>query len=132
MIVVDSSALFALVAAEAEAADFTRVMLTNDVAMSAATLLEVSIVVTGRFGHDGLARLNDISREIELEIMDFTEAQATIAAEAWRRYGRSSGSPAKLNFGDCFSYALAVSLAAPLLFKGDDFGATDVTAALSA
>ena len=64
--------------------------------------------------------------------MDFTEAQATIAADAWRRYGRASGSPAKLNFGDCFSYALAVFLAAPLLFKGDDFGATDVTAALSA
>ena len=119
-------------AAEAEAADFTRVMLTNDVAMSAATLLEVSIVVTGRFGHDGLTRLNDISREIDLKIMDFTEAQATIAADAWRRYGRASGSPAKLNFGDCFSYALAVFLAAPLLFKGDDFGATDVTAALSA
>ena len=132
MIVVDSSALFALVAGEAEASDFTRIMLTNEIAMSAATRLEVDIVVHGRLGPDGAARLTQILKEVDLKIVGFTEAHANIAAQAYRKYGRGSGSPAKLNFGDCFSYALASSLDAPLLFKGDDFSKTDLTAALSA
>ncbi len=132
MIVVDSSALFSLVAGEADAADFARIMLTNEIAMSAATRLEVSIVVHGRLGQDGTSRLTEILEEVDLQIVSFTETHAAIAADAYRRFGRGSGSPAKLNFGDCFSYALARSLDVPLLFKGDDFVATDVTTALSA
>nr|WP_255699906.1 type II toxin-antitoxin system VapC family toxin [Jiella avicenniae] len=121
-----------MVAGEADASNFARIMLTNEIAMSAATRLEVDIVVHGRLGRDGTVRLTEILREVDLKIVSFTEAHTAIAAEAYRKYGRGSGSPAKLNFGDCFSYALARSLDVPLLFKGDDFSATDVTAALSA
>jgi ribonuclease VapC len=60
-----------------------------------------------------------------------TIEQGRIAAEAHRRYGRGSGHPARLNFGDCFSYALAKATGEPLLFKGDDFGHTDVATAVA-
>jgi len=60
-----------------------------------------------------------------------TEAQARIAREAYRDFGRGSGHPARLNFGDCFAYALAKAMNEPLLFKGDDFTRTDITSALA-
>ncbi|WP_245515075.1 type II toxin-antitoxin system VapC family toxin [Jiella endophytica] len=130
MIAVDSSAFVAIVTAEEEAANFARTLLMEDAAISAATRLELAIVVHGKLGANGTRRLDEILKEMDVQTMDFTEAQSVIAADAWRRYGRGSGSPAKLNFGDCFSYALARSLDVPLLFKGDDFALTDITAAL--
>ena len=65
-----------------------------------------------------------------MEIIDVTSEQAHIARAAYRDFGRSSGHPAQLNVGDCFSYALAKVTGEPLLFKGDDFGHTDLTSAL--
>ena len=64
-----------------------------------------------------------------VQVIPFDAVQSAIAREAYRRFGQGSGHPARLNFGDCFAYALAKALDAPLLFKGDDFGHTDVRAA---
>ncbi|ORE92810.1 type II toxin-antitoxin system VapC family toxin [Aurantimonas sp. 22II-16-19i] len=133
MIVVDASAIVALLLAEEDAEQFRGALAVDPNPMiSAPTYLETSIVLGARIGILAKSRIEGLMTLANIEVAPFTEAQAAIAADAWRRYGRGSGSPAKLNFGDCFSYALAVFLAAPLLFKGDDFGATDVTAALSA
>ena len=133
MIVVDTSAIVALLLAEEDAEQFRGALAVDPNPMiSAPTYLETSIVLGARIGILAKSRIEGLMTLANIEVAPFTQAQATIAADAWRRYGRGSGSPAKLNFGDCFSYALAVFLAAPLLFKGDDFGATDVTAALPA
>ena len=70
------------------------------------------------------------SRNCDLEVVPFTEDQARIARQAYRDYGRGSGHRANLNFGDCFSYALAAERREPLLYVGDDFGHTDIRSAL--
>ena len=70
-------------------------------------------------------------READLAIEPVTEAQAHLARDAYRDFGKGSGHPARLNFGDCFAYALARDTGEPLLFKGDDFGQTDLTSALA-
>lgn len=75
-------------------------------------------------------RLDDPLREAQIIIEPMTEAQARIAREAYRDYGRGSGRLARLNFGDCFAYAPARETGEPLLFKGDDFTHTDITPAL--
>ena len=75
-------------------------------------------------------RLDDLLREAQIVIEPVTEAQARIARDAYRDYGRGSGHPARLNFGDCFAYALARETGERLLFKGDDFAHTDVTPAI--
>lgn len=74
-------------------------------------------------------RFDELTKEAQISIESVTEAQAQAAREAYRDFGRGSGHPAKLNFGDCFAYALAKSTGEPLLFKGDDFVHTDVVAA---
>jgi len=71
-------------------------------------------------------RFDDLIREAQIIVEPATEAQARIAREAYRDFGNGSGHPAKLNFGDCFAYALAKVTAEPLLFKGDDFARTDI------
>jgi ribonuclease VapC len=75
-------------------------------------------------------RLDDLLRVLDIAIESVTEEQARIAREAYRDYGHGSGHPARLNFGDCFAYALARVTGEPLLFKGDDFTHTDITPAL--
>jgi ribonuclease VapC len=75
-------------------------------------------------------RFDELIREAQIVIESVTEAQAEIARQAYRDFGRGSGHPAKLNFGDCFAYALAKEKAEPLLYKGDDFARTDIIAAL--
>lgn len=96
--------------------------------LSAASLLEASMV-TLRKG-DEKQRLDMLVRQVRLEIVPVSESDAAIGADAFRRYGRGSGHPANLNFGDCFAYALARSRNLPLLFKGDDFVHTDIVPAL--
>jgi ribonuclease VapC len=76
-------------------------------------------------------RFDDLLREAQVIVDPVTEAQARIAREAYRDFGRGSGHPARLNFGDCFAYALAKATNEPLLFKGADFGHTDVMSALT-
>lgn len=127
--IVDTSAVVALVADEPECDAFSTLLERSANAMSAATLLEIEIVVGNKMGEAGLEdarRLLDLYRVV---VVPVDEHLARIASAAHRRYGRGSGSPAKLNIGDCFSYALAKHLNEPLLFKGDDFNHTDVQVA---
>ena len=129
--IVDSSALVAILLAESDAAVWARAIEdAESPRISAATFLETAIVVDG-YRNPILSReLDDFCRTAELVIEPVTEVQVRIAREAYRDFGRGSGHPAGLNFGDCFAYALAKDKAEPLLFKGDDFGHTDVTPAV--
>ena len=99
--------------------------------MSAASFLEAAIVVDRNRDPVLSRRFDELIREAEIIIEPVTEAQARIAREAYRDFDRGSGHPARLNFGDCFAYALAKDQGEPLLFKGDDFVHTDITSALS-
>lgn len=97
--------------------------------MSVATWLESCLVIDSRAPRKGLG-LDALLERLEVELVPVSLEQGRIARDAHRRYGRGSGSPAKLNFGDCFAYALAVDSGEPLLFKGDDFRHTDVNPAI--
>jgi ribonuclease VapC len=96
--------------------------------LSAANLVEVGIVMEARRGDDGARDLDLLLAKLRVEIVPVTARQAEIARKAFRRYGRGRHD-AKLNFGDCFAYALAKDTSVPLLFKGDDVGKTDVKVA---
>jgi ribonuclease VapC len=129
--IVDSSAILAILKGEPEAAAFARAMEDADVLrVSAETYAEASIV-TDAYRDPKLSRRFDEIMEIpKLVIEPVTAEQARIARQAYRDYGRPSGHPAKLNFGDCFSYALARVKREPILFKGDDFIHTDLRPAV--
>lgn len=129
--IVDTSALMAIVNREPESEQFRALLHARDFSLSAATLVETEIVVGGRLLDEGLRELRSLLRGAEAVIVPVDEAQARLASDAYRRYGRGSGHPARLNYGDCFSYALAIAHDEPLLFKGDDFGHTDVRIAAS-
>jgi ribonuclease VapC len=125
--VVDTSALVAILREEPEGLAFERrLALANDPWISAATLLECSMV-QAKFNR-GLEDLDDLLLAAGVRVAAVDLAQAHAARDAWLRYGKGR-SPAGLNFGDCLSYALAVTTGRPLLFKGDDFAQTDVTPA---
>ena len=121
--IIDSSAVVAILRDEPEAADFRRLIEASDaVAISAATLVEVSMVV-------GPARQAVLDRFLVASgamVVPVDEEQVSVARGAAIRFGRGSGSPARLNFGDCFSYALASVTERPLLCKGNDFVHTDL------
>ena len=99
--------------------------------VSAVTRVELSFVVEGRKGEAGRERLERFFTMTGAEVAAVTPQQATIAIEAFRRYGKGQRHPAGLNIGDCFSYALAIATGHPLLFKGDDFVHTDIRSALA-
>ena len=125
--IVDSSALVAVVRSEGDAETLARALQQAPVVqISAATFLEASIVV----GPALQETLDQIIAAADAEIVAFDETQAREARAAYLTHGKGSGSPAHLNLGDCFSYALAKTTAQPLLFKGVDFTHTDVTPAL--
>ena len=126
---VDTSALIAVIRSEPEASQILDVLGRADQSfLSAATLLEASIVTSGK-GSEA-ERLDVFVRRAALEIVPFSAREASVGAEAFRKFGKGSGHPAKLNFGDCFAYALAKTRNLPLLFKGDDFVHTDIEPAL--
>jgi ribonuclease VapC len=129
--IVDSSALIAILRDEPEAQAFSeKIELAQSVRISAATLFEASMVAD-KFGNPILrARFDETVERSKMIIEPFTAEQARIAREAYRDYGKGSGHPANLNFGDCFSYALAREKREPILYKGDDFGHTDLRSAL--
>ena len=129
--IVDTSALVAVIAQEADAAIYEQALGEADlVRVSAGTWLETGIVVDGRRDPVLSRRLQDLVRVSRARIEVVTEEQAQIARAAYRDFGRGSGHPAKLNFGDCFAYALARDTGEPLLYKGDDFAHTDVRSAV--
>jgi len=126
VIVVNSSALIAVLFGEADSEFFhARMRAEPLLCMSAATLLECSIVAERERGGVRLARLDALRALYEIEIVPFDEAQVVVAREAFAHFGKGRHKAA-LNFGDCIAYALATSLDAPLLFKGADFAATDL------
>ena len=129
--IVDTSALVAIVANEPDRALLLAAILDSRSAkMSAATLLETSVVVD-RLGDPVASRhLDDLLAELRVEVVDVTSEHAQIGRAAYRDFGKGSGHPARLNLGDCFSYALARQTGEPLLFKGDDFVHTDITPAI--
>jgi ribonuclease VapC len=127
--VLDTSALVAVLQTEPEADALTETMLAAaSPRISAATLVEAGLVMQGRHGDVGARDLDALLVQVRAEVVPVTAAHAGLAREAFRRFGKGRH-PAGLNYGDCFSYALAVALAEPLLFVGDDFGRTDVDAA---
>jgi ribonuclease VapC len=97
--------------------------------MSAATLVEVSIAAISRRGDRGREQLSQIIAQNGIRIIPVDEELARLAVDAWARFGRGQH-PVRLNYGDCFAYALAQKLGEPLLFKGGDFAQTDVRSAL--
>jgi ribonuclease VapC len=97
--------------------------------VSAATLVEAAIVLQMRFGDAGERELDVLLQRLRAEVIPVTEMHADLARSAYRRFGKGRH-PARLNYGDCFSYALAASLGEPLLFVGDDFSLTDIEPAL--
>ena len=129
--ILDSSAVVAILNGEPEA-DAMEVALVSarHRRVSAATLVELYVVVDGKRDPVRSARLDEILVRSDVQIVDVTAEQAHIARAAYRDFGRGSGHPARLNFGDCFSYALAKVTGEPLLFKGDDFAHTDLTPAV--
>jgi ribonuclease VapC len=126
--VVDTSALIALLSMEPESARLA-VALESDATrlISAATVVEAGLVIESRYGPVGGRELDLLIAKAGLSTEAVTAEQADVARDAWRRYGKGRHS-AGLNFGDCFSYALAKVTGEPLLFKGDDFTHTDIAA----
>ena len=126
--VIDSSALVAILFGEPEAGEFVDAIAEADPRlMSAANLLEAAIVVDNQIGPEAGRQLDRFVEQARIEIAPVTERHASIARQAYLDYGRGNH-PAKLNFGDCFAYALAKATGEPLLFKGDDFEQTDISA----
>lgn len=124
--VVDTSALVALLGMEAEAARLAAVIEADATRLiSAASVVEAALVIESRYGPDGGRELDLLIAKAGLSVEPVTAQQVEIAREAWRRFGKGRHA-AGLNFGDCFSYALARVTGEPLLFKGTDFPQTDV------
>ncbi len=130
MIVVDTSALIAILTREVECDAFLDILNREERRLvSSVSYYEAGIVMQSRAGAGGLEDLHDLLRVIAAEIIPFDTPQAIAALKAYARYGKGIDPKAQLNLGDCASYALAVGMNAPLLFKGNDFAATDVVVA---
>ncbi len=131
--IIDSSAVLAILFDEDDAPDYAREIDAAEAPrMSAANWLETAIRVDRSGNPVASNAFDDFVREAELLVEPVTATQVQIARAAYRAYGRGTGHPAKLNFGDCFAYALARETGEPLLFKGDDFSRTDVKGVLGA
>ena len=131
MIAIDSSALVAILLNEPERdAFFDAIAGASRRSVSAVTVLESGLVMHGRLKQAGVASLLEFLSFIEARIVPFGEAEARIALDANSRYGEGIDPKARLNFGDCASYALAKNQNIPLLFKGEYFEATDIQSAI--
>lgn len=129
--IVDSSAIIAILRKEPEHRAFEKVLDdAKSLHISAATYLEFSIVIDSRRDPAMSREIDDFLDRFGIQIEPVSVEQARIARQAYRDYGKGSGHLANLNFGDCFSYALARDKREPILYKGDDFVHTDLTSAL--
>jgi ribonuclease VapC len=126
-VVIDSSIFVAIFKDEPDAAALvTRALRYKRRITSAATWLEAAIVCEGAVKEGGAIRFERIAASMGVEVAAFTPEQAQLALDAFRRFGKGRGAKASLNYGDCFVYALATELGAPVLFKGGDFAQTDI------
>ena len=129
--IVDTSAIVAILKDEADGVFLSKALDSAEVVrISAASYLETSIVIAKYRDPVLNAKLDELMEDVEVVIEPVTPEQACIARQAYRDYGRGSGHPANLNFGDCFSYALARAKREPILFKGDGFVHTDLRPAV--
>jgi ribonuclease VapC len=128
-VVLDTSAVAAVLLGEPERDSFlARLAGADDPLISAATLVEASIVMCAKTGTEGVSDLDALLRAAAVRCVAVDAAQAHLARDAYARFGKGRA-PAGLNFGDCFSYALAKAARRPLLFKGSEFSQTDVARA---
>jgi ribonuclease VapC len=128
--VIDTSAIIAVIFNEPEAAAIsTKLAAAERRLISAATLVEATVVLTRQTKSGDDRDLAPFLTAAPFEIVAFDEEQSVLARDAFRRYGQRSGHPARLNFGDCFAYALAKQRNEPLLFIGRDFSQSDITPA---
>lgn len=126
--VIDASAIMAILLGEPERDQFIGAIANHpDPIISAVTLVEARMVTEARLGTEGKVRLEELLEAGGVRTVAFDETQANLAHEAWKQFGRGN-SPARLNFGDCLSYALAKQTDRKLLFKGNDFKRTDLGA----
>ena len=124
--VIDTSALLAILQDEAERSGFNEAIeAAESRIMSTATFVELSIVIESRYGADGLRDLDLFIERASIDLVAVDVEQAKLARQAFSRFGKGRHA-AGLNYGDCFAYALARVLGQPLLYKGEDFGRTDI------
>ena len=128
--IIDTSALLAVLLEEPEAGKFTALILSSESPLiSVVSFVEASILAESKGGDGSVRQLDAFLRTAGIVIEPVTEEQALAARQAYSDYGKGRHS-AGLNLGDCFPYALAKVLGEPLLFKGDDFRKTDITQAI--
>lgn len=131
--IIDTSALIAILRAEDEASDMAHAIeRARERRISAANYLEAAVVIDGSRDPIASRRFDELVAAADLRVEPVTGEQAQIARDAYRDFGKGSGHKAGLNFGDCFAYALAKITGEPLLYKGNDFFHTDITPALPA
>ena len=129
--IVDTSALVTIVNDEPEAGQYLDILLRAPVRrISAGNLFETYLVIDGARNPASSIRLHELLLDLRLLVEPVTESQVIIARVAYGTYGRGTGHGARLNYGDCFAYALAKERDEPLLFKGNDSSQTDITAAI--
>jgi ribonuclease VapC len=129
-VVIDSSALVAILLAEPEARRLVGAIAAADERLVAApTVVEAAAVMLARRGAGGEIALDALIQRLEIEVVAMTVDAATVARRAYRRYGKGVAVPSVLNYGDCLAYGVAMSRGTALLFKGGDFAKTDVVAA---
>jgi ribonuclease VapC len=129
-VIVDSSAILAIVLQEPGQERFVDAIVDADACrMSVSNWFEATMVIDRRGNTEAVNRLDDFMQRARIEVMPVSVSQGEIARRAWRTYGRGIH-PARLNYGDCFAYALAKETREPLLFKGNDFAQTDLEPAL--
>ena len=125
--IVDTSALLAILFGERDAALYAQALASSDVRhISAANLLEAAIVVDSQLGPSAGRQLDALVERAEIEVVPVTLEHVRVARQAYLDFGKGNH-PAGLNFGDCFAYALAKVTGEPLFYKGDDFAKTDIS-----
>lgn len=129
--IIDTSALIAILRGEKDAPDLARTLASADEPkrLSAANYVEVGIVIDAARDEAASEKVDDLIHTAGIVVQAVSPEQAVIARAAYRAFGKGSGHPARLNFGDCLAYALAKACNEPLLFKGQDFTLTDVARA---
>jgi len=126
--IIDTSAIVAILRNESDAAFFARAIAdASNRRVSSVNYVEAAVVIDASGDPIASRRVDDFFKAARISIEAITQTHAQIARDAYRDFGKGSGHPAKLNFGDCFAYALAKDMNEPLLFKGNDFAHTDIT-----
>jgi ribonuclease VapC len=129
-LVIDSSALVAILLAEPEALRLVEaIAAAQERHLGVPTMVEASAVMLARRGAGGEIALEALVQRLEIQVVPMSAEAGSLARRAYRRYGRGVGAPGVLNYGDCLAYGIAMASGEPLLFKGADFPQTDVLAA---